>query len=95
MKDFKFFIPNAKFDNFEKSFHVAGIASTPDMDSDGEFLDPNGMDLEFFNRYGFVNWQHQTKTNPDSIVGEPTMSKIFKKEKNFRMELPLKKIVCG
>ena len=79
MKDFKFFIPNAKFDNFEKSFHVAGIASTPDMDSDGEFLDPNGMDLEFFNRYGFVNWQHQTKTNPDSIVGEPTMSKIFKK----------------
>jgi hypothetical protein len=55
---------------------IGGIASTMDEDSDGEFLDPNGFVIEDFMKVGFVNWHHQAKNKPKTIVGEPSLAEI-------------------
>ena len=57
---------------------LGGIASTADEDSDGEFLDPKGFDIKPLIEKGLVNWHHQAKTNPGTIVGEPTVAEIRK-----------------
>lgn len=82
MKDnFKFWVP---LDNLQKAFDkngkeimkIGGIASTSAKDTDGEFLDPNGFNLDYFNKQGFLNYHHQTKNNPSAIIGEPTKTEI-------------------
>ena len=80
---FKFFVPieditkgTKKDANGNVEMIIGGIASTPHEDSDGEFLDPNGFQLDFFKRYGFINWHHQAKGNPAAIIGEPIMAEI-------------------
>lgn len=77
---FKFFVPfemsKAKDEQGREVMKIGGIASTSDEDSDGEFLDPQGFDLDYFLKYGFLNWHHQAKNNPSAIVGEPTLAEI-------------------
>jgi len=84
MNNFNFWCP---IDNFTKAIDektgeeimlLGGIASTADEDSDGEFLDPKGFDIKPLLKSGFVNWHHQAKTNPATIVGEPTKAEIRK-----------------
>jgi hypothetical protein len=60
----------------EEVMLLGGIASTADEDSDGEFLDPKGFDINPLLESGMVNWHHQAKTNPGTIVGEPTKAEI-------------------
>ena len=62
----------------EEIMLLGGIASTADEDSDGEFLDPRGFDIKPLLKSGLVNWHHQAKTNPGTIVGEPTKAEIRK-----------------
>lgn len=62
----------------EEIMLLGGIASTADEDSDGEFLDPKGFDIKPLMEKGLVNWHHQAKTNPGTIVGEPTKAEIRK-----------------
>ena len=62
----------------EEIMLLGGIASTADEDSDGEFLDPKGFDIRPLLKSGLVNWHHQAKTNPGTIVGEPTKAEIRK-----------------
>ena len=62
----------------EEIMLLGGIASTADEDSDGEFLDPKGFDIKPLIERGLVNWHHQAKTNPGTIVGEPTKAEIRK-----------------
>lgn len=62
----------------EELMLLGGIASTADEDSDGEFLDPKGFDIQPLLRSGMVNWHHQAKTCPGTIVGEPTKAEIRK-----------------
>lgn len=57
---------------------LGGIASTIDEDSDGEYLDPKGFDIKPLLEKGLVNWHHQAKSNPGTIVGEPTKAEIRK-----------------
>ena len=91
VNDFRFFVPleltkgtDAKG---KKVMKIGGIASTSDEDSDGEFLDPEGFDLDYFLKYGFLNWHHQSKTNPSAIVGEPTVAEIRDKKLYIEGEL--------
>jgi len=77
---FNFFVPV----DFEKSgdgqsMKIAGIASTPDLDADQEMMDPHGFDLSYFLDKGFFNYNHASKSDPSSIVGEPTKAFITKK----------------
>jgi len=82
MNDIKFWVPiefsKAKNEKGEEVMKIGGIASTNAKDSDGEFLDPNGFDVSYFKKSGFLNWHHQTKNDPNAIIGEPTEAKITK-----------------
>lgn len=72
-------ISKAKDKDGEEVMLLGGIASTADEDSDGEFLDPKGFDIKPLLESGMVNWHHQAKTCPATIVGEPTKAEITKK----------------
>lgn len=81
---FNFFVPAS----FEKGterlpdgtevpvLRVRGIASDDSKDWDEEILEPDGFDLDYFNKYGLINWNHTSKTSPKGIIGEPTRSWI-------------------
>lgn len=62
----------------EEVMRLGGIASTADEDSDGEYLDPKGFDIKPLMENGMVNWHHQAKTSPGTIVGEPHKAEIRK-----------------
>jgi len=55
---------------------LGGIASTIDKDFDGESLDPSGFDVTPLLQSGIVNWHHQVKGQPKTIIGEPTKAEI-------------------
>jgi len=73
---FKFFVPvnisKAKDASGKSTMRIGGVASTPGKDMDGEYLDPMGFELDYFKKYGFINWHHQAKNTPAAIIGEPT-----------------------
>ena len=60
----------------QEVMRLGGIASTSDEDSDGEFLDPKGFDIKPLVRSGMVNWHHQAKGQPATIIGEPSKAEI-------------------
>lgn len=62
----------------EEVMVLGGIASTADEDSDGEFLDPKGFDIKPLIESGLVNWHHQAKGQPATIIGEPRVAEIRK-----------------
>lgn len=79
MKKFNFWIPiqkAVKKTEQEDEMILEGIASTSREDLDGEFLDPTGFDLSYFNESGLVNYHHQSTQSPNSIIGEPIESRI-------------------
>lgn len=78
--DFNFFVPiditKSKDRKGNEVMRVKGIASTPDLDSEDEVLLPIGFDLSRFLSSGYINWNHQGKSSPDKIIGEPDVAKI-------------------
>lgn len=72
---FQFFAPVNLIKGTDKSgkkkMRLGGIASTSSEDADGEFLDPKGFELDYFLKYGFMNWNHQTNKDPLSLIGKP------------------------
>ena len=79
----------------EEIMLLGGIASTADEDSDGEFLDPKGFDIKPLLKSGLVNWHHQAKTNPGTIVGEPTKAEIRKEGLYIETQLyPHSQVAC-
>jgi hypothetical protein len=51
---------------------IRGVASTRDVDSDQEILEPDGFVLDKFLKSGFFNYNHKSATDPTAIIGEPT-----------------------
>lgn len=90
-KSFKFFVPlefeKAKDKEGNEVMKIAGIASTNDKDSQNEILEPSGFDLKKFLSKGLINWHHQTKNNPEAIIGEPT--KAYIKDNKMYLEAVL------
>lgn len=79
--NFKFWCPIEKSITFdptdgENKMRLGGIASTSDEDSDGEFLDPKGFDINPLLKSGLVNWHHRAKDQPNAIIGEPIKAEI-------------------
>jgi len=62
-----------------KVMKMRGIASTPSLDADGEYLDPKGFDVSYFLKYGYMNWNHQTNKDPLALVGRPISAKVNSK----------------
>ena len=79
---FKFWCPveisKAKDKDGKEVMRLGGIASTMDKDADGEFLDPSGFDISDFKKSGVVNWHHQAKNSPATIIGEPRKAEVRK-----------------
>ena len=88
---FKFFAPielvKGKDENGSVVMKMQGIASTGAQDSDNEFLDPKGFELDYFMKHGYMNWNHQTNQNPLAIIGRPTLAKVVKGKLNLSCEL--------
>jgi len=79
----------------EKIMRLGGIASTSDKDSDGEYLDPKGFDIKPLKENGLVNWHHQAKGQPSTIIGEPTTAEIRPEGLYIETDLyPSSKIAC-
>jgi len=57
-----------------------GIASNPNkgLDSQNQWLDPSGFQLDQFLQKGFINFHHLWKNKPTAIIGEPTKAHITK-----------------
>jgi len=75
MGNFNFFVPvdiekGKKGSN--EAVKIKGVASTRDVDSDQEVLEPSGFVLNKFLKSGFFNYNHKSSTEPTAIVGEPT-----------------------
>lgn len=80
----------------EPIMRLGGIASTSDEDSDGEFLDPKGFDIKPLLTSGMVNWHHQAKEHPDTIIGEPSKAEIRPEGLYIETDLyPSSKIACN
>ena len=78
--DFSFFVPleisKATDAQGNEVMKIGGIASTSEKDTDGEFLNPNGFNVDYFKNQGFFNWHHLAKEDPRKIIGEPTKAEI-------------------
>lgn len=78
--DFRFFteveIEKSKNAEGKEELRIKGVASTRDVDSDQEILEPTGYILSKFLDSGFLNYNHRSSTDPTSIVGEPTNAYI-------------------
>jgi hypothetical protein len=71
--DFRFYtegftIKKAKDEEGKKVMRIGGIASTNDLDAQGEVLLVEGMDISRLEG-ATCNWQHQSLKNPASIIG--------------------------
>ena len=55
---------------------IQGIASTPAKDLQGEIVDPDGIDVSYFLKSGYLNNDH--KPGAENKVGEPIECKITK-----------------
>lgn len=98
---FVFWCPLQKSENIidpttgEQIMRLGGIASTSDEDSDGEFLDPKGFDIKPLITSGMVNWHHQAKEHPDTIIGEPSKAEIHPEGLYLETDLyPSSKVAC-
>ena len=81
-KNFKFWFPaeisKAKGKDGKTKMVLGGIASTIDTDTDGENLVTKGFDINPLKQFGLVNWHHGAKTNPETIIGEPSVAELRK-----------------
>jgi hypothetical protein len=78
--DFNFWMPfeisKAKSKDGKEKMRIKGIASTPDLDTEEEILEPQGFDLSRFLEIGYINWNHQAKNDAGKIIGEPDVARI-------------------
>lgn len=77
---FSFFVPaeiiKGKNKDGKEEMRIKGVCSSIAEDSDGQFLDPNGMDCAPLLKKGFFNWDHQGKKTSAAIVGEPDKAEV-------------------
>lgn len=79
LEDFNFFLPLSKADSKVDAKGrrvIQGIASTEDVDLQGETVKLAGLDTSYFMKHGFFNNDHRKE--PTDRIGEPTEIKITK-----------------
>lgn len=67
---FKGYAPIKKSVEKDGNWYIAGTASDPTRDWDGESVDPKGIDITYLMKQGKINYEHNN--NLDHIIGEPT-----------------------
>jgi hypothetical protein len=78
MEDFNFWFPLdiVKSGKGKNKMRIRGFASTADVDTDEEVLEPTGFVLDRLVKSGYFNYDHRARENPMYIVGEPDIAKI-------------------
>lgn len=54
----------------EGDWYVRGYASTPHLDLQNEIVQPSGIDIDYFVKSGWLNYEH--KQDAEYVVGVPT-----------------------
>ena len=70
-----------------KGWYVQGWASTPDLDFQNDIVDPVGIDISYFLKYGWINYEH--KQGAEWIVGAPTENTYVDFERGLFVEAKL------
>lgn len=52
----------------ENTYTIKGWGSTAQIDMDEDIIDPDGINIEYFVKHGYINADH----NPERIIGYPT-----------------------
>ncbi len=73
--------------NEQESWIICGYASTPDMDFQGEIIEPEGIDIDYFIRYGWINYEH--KQDAQYQIGVPTENCYVDIQKGLYVEARL------
>jgi len=75
---FRFHVPISivKAGEEGKEMILGGIASTRDVDREGETLIPEGFDYSYLVNNGYINWHHQLTKDPSAVIGEPTSAQV-------------------
>lgn len=68
----KFFIPLdiSKSGTINGQRYVRGYASTPDLDYQNEMIDQSGVNIDYFVKSGWVNYEHRQEA--EYVIGYPT-----------------------
>lgn len=80
-RKFNFFMPIDTENSFKKSeassrgveegdWYVSGFASTPDIDLQNDIVRPDAIDIDYFVKNGYLNYEH--KNDPEYKIGVPT-----------------------
>jgi hypothetical protein len=77
-RDFTFWLPIIKSSSDPDGYAVEGVASTDDVDLQGERVDQRGIDCEPLLKSGFINWNHGS--SPKDIIGYPIKAEIVRSE---------------
>lgn len=92
MDEFNIFLPFDEVSKSKKSdkggkdyVTVAGYASTPALDFQGEKIDPIGLDPSYLLNNGYVDYEH----NSDIVIGVPTDNSYVDPEKGLYLEANL------
>lgn len=70
-----------------KDWYVRGFASTPDLDLQGDIVQPAGIDINYFVNSGWINYEH--KQDAKYAIGVPTENCYVDMEKGLFVEAKL------
>lgn len=96
-QEMKLFVPIDIAKSIEKSnesgedgdWYIAGYASTPTLDLQGEIVQPSGIDIGYFVENGWINYEH--KNDAEYIIGAPTQKCYVDFNKGLYVEAKLMK----
>jgi hypothetical protein len=73
---------DAKSEDRYKNMLIYGLASDSSEDSEGEFMEPSGFEIDDFLSKGLINLEHFTsrKGDPQFWIGEPVEGKVKNNE---------------
>ena len=71
----------------EEKWYVRGYASTPDLDLQGEIVQPQGIDINYFVKSGWINYEH--KQGAEYTVGAPTENSYIDMNRGLFVEAVL------
>lgn len=70
-----------------EDWYIRGFASTPDLDLQGDIVQPSGIDINYFTSNGWINYEHQQDAG--STIGVPTENCYIDFQKGLFVEAKL------
>lgn len=82
--DSESFVSKTDEEDGEEKWFVRGFASTPGLDLQGEIVQPSGIDIDYFLKAGWLNYEH--KQDAEFVVGAPTKNSYIDMENGLFLE---------